>query len=237
MTYFDLGLIDGNSFGAVQVDAIEAAINKGILAAEVRLYVGSAAPTGWLFLNGATVVNFQGLYPDAWAVIPVAWKSGSNANLPNLAGRFPVGQDGSHVLGAAGGSNTHVMSTANLPSHSHAIDHDHGNVTSTGESAHHLHQLDMSASGITVGGGIIVQNTPGPNAVYDVGDTSTGATVFAVGGMQTTIDQNPSTFATADHTHDVNLPNFTGTSGLTGSASAIDHTPAWVAFNFILKVH
>ena len=72
MTYIDLGLIDGNNFSAASVDSLEAAINKGVLAAEVRMYVGPTEPTGWKFLHGQVVTNFQGLYPDAWALIPAS---------------------------------------------------------------------------------------------------------------------------------------------------------------------
>lgn len=237
MTYFDLGLIDGNSFGAAQLDLIEAALNKGVLAAEVRLYVGTVQPTGWLFLNGQVVVNFQGLYPDAWAAIPAAWKSGSNANLPNMAARFPIGQDGGHVLGAAGGANTHTLATVNLPSHLHAIDHNHAVATSTIESNDHHHQVDTTAFAAS-GGGVVVQTLPGPHAVYDVGDTSTGATIFTTNAFMTFGAEDISnTHFVQHHTHDLDLPNFVGSSGLTGSGTAVDHTPAWVAFNFILKVH
>lgn len=238
MTYFDLGLIDGNSFGAAQLDLIESSINKGVLAGEVRMYVGSAAPTGWLFLNGAVITNFQGLYPDTWAVIPASWKSGSNVNLPNMAAKFPVGQDGSHVLGATGSTNTHTLAIANLPSHTHAIDHDHALFTASGQTgdawdwplgttAHSGHQHNPNgnfANGFVADG----TGTGGPSAN------------IAIGGISYVMN-NATNVAGSDHLHkftlNIDIPAFSGTSGPTGSATAVDHTPAWVAFNFILKVH
>lgn len=236
MTYIDLGLIDGNSFGAVQLDLLEAAINKGVLAAEVRLYVGAAEPLGWLFLNGQVVINFQGLYPDAWAQIPASWKSGSNANLPNMAGRFPTGQDGSHVLGTAGSANTHTLTTANLASHTHPIDHDHPLETFSGITTQAYDQFNFAGS-------VPAHHAHGPG-------TGGGANYFVTNGggspanvaVGTGFAANPATnFAGGDHIHrfslNVDLANLAGTSGPTGSGTAVDHTPAWVAFNFILKVH
>jgi len=227
----DLGLVDGNNWNAFDVDSLENAINTACFACEVRMYVGSVAPTGWIFVAGQVVVNFQGLYPEAWGIIPASWKSGSNANMPNMSARFPIGQDGSHVLGAAGGGNTHTMVAANLPAHAHTIDHTHAGASGyTSDAVDHtygtggVHAHSPNGSTYFVG-----QSAGGPNAIQL--SPGSGATVVNIGG--TTAGGNA-------HQHDyvVSVPGFSGSSGNgPGSASAVDHTPAWVAFNFIMKVH
>lgn len=242
MAYIDLGLVDGNFFNAASVDTIEAAINNIAWSASIVMTVRAVAPTGWLFLNGAVVVNFQGLYPDAWAVIPASWKSGSNANLPNMAARFPIGQDGSHVLGATGGANTHTIASGNLPVHTHAIDHDHPLLTVSGFTSDavdhtygtggvHAHVISNPLNGATnlvvtgAGGGVVAANIPITGASY--GTLSTAYGTGATGNQ---------------HQHDfsinIDLPNFVAASGNGGFANtAIDHTPQWLAVNFMLKVH
>lgn len=230
MTYIDLGLIDGNFFNAAHVDSIEAAINKGVLAAEVRMYAGATEPTGWKFVNGQVLVNAQGLFPDFWAVIPASWKSGSNATLPNMAASFPVGQDGTHALGAAGGANTHTLVAGNLPPHAHAIDHDHGLVTTTGQSTTHTHGVfPQNASGTEIWTYFVVQNPSGTTGF--TGLTAAGGTVGNLRPAVTDLNN-------VDHTHNVDLPNFTGSSGNgPGASTAVDHTPKWVGWNYIIKVH
>lgn len=238
MVLVDLGLIDGNSFSAASVDALEAAINASCDAGDIKMTIRAVtAPTGWIFLAGQVVINFQGLYPQAWLVIPASWKSGSNANIPNMAQSFPIGQDGTHALGAAGGANTHVLLSGNLPPHAHAIDHDHGVVTSTAQSVNHNHGISGPLNGFDQ---FVVQNIspPGPHAVFDAGDTSTGATIFGAAGLVSSSEQDPTTHAASAHTHNVDLPNYVGASDNgPGASTAVDHTPKWVAFNFIMKVH
>lgn len=237
MALIDLGLVDTDFFNADHVDRLEAAINQCAPAGTVVMTMAAVAPTGWLFLAGQTVIGAQTLYPDWWANgLPAAYKSGANAVLPNMTQRFPIGQ-GTAALGTVGGANSKTLIEANLPPHAHVMNHDHGAVTSGGQSAHHIHFLDMAATGFSE---IVMQTVSGGGAhsVYDVGDTSTGATIGGVPGIETLTDQDPSTFSPANHTHSVDLPNYVGNTGNgNGTATAIDTTPAYLALNFMVKVH
>lgn len=211
--------------------------------------VRTTAPSGWLLFNGATVANAQTTYPALWAVAPASWKSGSSLVMPNAANRVAIGA-GTTALGAVGGSNTHTLAAGNLPPHAHTIDHDHPQVTSSGQSANHVHGV----SGNT--GGQSQSHVHGPA----VGDTY--VTQYASGGAGLDVvpaDKQPVSSATStgwanqdhthgfsvtsagvsgDHSHTVDLPNFTGSSGNgPGSATAVDHTPANLGLNKMVRAY
>jgi microcystin-dependent protein len=75
----------------------------------INAYAGATAPTGWLLCNGTSTTGYAALA----ALV--------GATTPDMRGLFPIGKTasstGSTLLGT-GGSTT--ITTANLPSHSHA---------------------------------------------------------------------------------------------------------------------
>lgn len=87
-------------------------------------YAGAAAPTGWLLAQGQLVD--QAAYPALYAVLGATYDPGPVAagkfTLPDLRGRTMVGRDGVTFanLGQAGGEVTHVLTPAEMPSHTHA---------------------------------------------------------------------------------------------------------------------
>lgn len=233
MGLIDLGLVDGNFFNAANVDSLELAINNGQPAGIVVMTCAAAAPTGWLFLSGQVVTNFQGLYPQTWAVIPAGWKSGSNANLPNMEQKFPIGAHTSFPLGTSGGSLTKTIAVGNLPSHQHDMSHTHPAHSHSGttgnNSQDHTH-------GVGPGYQFVIENFSGPNAINI--SAGSGATVTSAGG---TIGAAGTSDGTANHTHafttGTTADAFSGSTGNTGSGTALDITPSWVSFNFMLRVY
>lgn len=100
-------------------------------------FAGSSAPSGWLLTFGQAVSRTT--YAALFAAIGTTYGSGDGSttfNLPDLRGRVVAGEDdmggtaanrittaGSGIsgttLGAAGGSQTHTLTTAQMPSHTH----------------------------------------------------------------------------------------------------------------------
>jgi microcystin-dependent protein len=218
MSRIDLGLIDGNFWNAHHVDLIEAAINESSVAGEIKMYIGTVAPTGYLMLNGQVVANAQSLYPDLWAVAPASWKAGASLNLPNAATRMPIGQDATHAVATVGGASTRALTEANLPPHAHAG-------TTGFQNAHHIH----APGGYASGDQFVVQRFPGPHAVFDINDTSTGATIQSYPGLTTEMDDGTGT--NGNHGHPFSTNNGNGTS------APINVESAWIAFNFIIRAY
>lgn len=110
----------------------------------VQSYAGSSAPTGWLLCFGQNVSRTT--YADLFAVISTTYGAGDGSTtfgLPDLRGRVPAGLDNmggsdagrldwANTLGTSGGTQTHTLTTSEMPAHTHA---QHGNFGSYSGSA------------------------------------------------------------------------------------------------------
>lgn len=112
----------------------------GIPSGSVMDYAGSTAPSGWLLCAGQAVS--RSTYADLFTTISTTYGAGDGSttfNLPDLRGRVAVGKDdmngtaanritsgGSGItgttLGNAGGTQTHTLTTTEMPAHTHSID-------------------------------------------------------------------------------------------------------------------
>lgn len=94
----------------------------------VVAYCGTVAPQGWLFCEGQIVsrTTYAALFTILGTQFNTGGESASQFRLPDLRGRLPVHMDsgsirwsGATANGLTGGSQTHVLTEANLPPHSH----------------------------------------------------------------------------------------------------------------------
>lgn len=100
----------------------------GGLAGEVKMYAGSAAPSGWLVCDGSAVSRTT--YAALFAVIGTTYGAGDGSttfNLPDLRGRTTIGvgqgntgEGGvlgtNRALASVGGTETHTLTLAQIPS-------------------------------------------------------------------------------------------------------------------------
>ena len=102
-------------------------------------YAGTSAPTGFLLCYGQAIS--RSTYADLFSAISTTYGTGdgsSTFNLPDLRGRVIAGQDdmggssanrltdqtgglNGDTLGDTGGSETHTLSTAQMPAHTHTV--------------------------------------------------------------------------------------------------------------------
>jgi microcystin-dependent protein len=114
------------------VDAIAAAFQTG----DVKTSAIDSEPTGWLYCDGTSYSTSA--YSDLFAAIGYSYGgSGASFNVPDLRGRTPVGIDNlggssantvvdaaADAVGGTAGTETHVLTEAEMAEHTHVIDVD-----------------------------------------------------------------------------------------------------------------
>ena len=135
---------------------------------EIITWAGATSPDPkWLVCDGSSLLRAS--YPDLFAVIGVTYGSadGTHFNIPDLQGRVGVGVGSgsglsTYTLGGQGGEETHTLTTAETPAHSHV---------DTGHS--HTEGIAVPAVGAAIVG------VPIPAAIPGVGVTGIAAAAIA----------------------------------------------------------
>ena len=160
-------------------------------------FAGTAAPTGWLMCYGQTVNTTD--YPNLFAKIGATYNVGGEAagvfRLPDTRGRAAIGKDNmggtaagrvttagagidGKTLGASGGTETHTLTAAQMPAHTHAntiTDPGHNHAVSDPGHGHNINYNNYGLSstggsgtgtpyispGWSVSGGAIIANATG----------------------------------------------------------------------------
>lgn len=120
----------------------------------ITQYGGTTAPTGWLLCQGQAISRVNALYTRLFTAIGTNYGIGDGSttfNVPNLQGRIPVGKDATQSefddLAETGGSKTHTLTTANMPSHQHGV----GTILPS-TIANHIHNVGtLSATNTDLG--------------------------------------------------------------------------------------
>lgn len=96
-----------------------------IPAGMVVAFASTTAPGGWLLCNGASVATAT--YPTLFSAIGYGYGgSGANFTLPDFRGRSLTMASSSAALGQTGGENSHTLTVAEIPSHTHTVKIDGG---------------------------------------------------------------------------------------------------------------
>jgi microcystin-dependent protein len=160
-------------------------------------------------------------------------------NLPDMRGRHPVGLDSSNAafdsLSDAGGVSSVTLAEANLPAHAHTINHDHGSVSSGSGSAHSHGVTDPGHAHTQI---VLANNLSGFTVGFDFSSVTTTLTNLSSYTGANTVGQTTGVTVNNEsaHTHPVDLPNFTGTSGNgSGTATAFSVVNPYRVVNYIIK--
>jgi hypothetical protein len=186
----------------------------------IAMWPTATAPTGWLFLNGATYN--QSTYPDLAAVFGVV--SGT-FTLPDMRDRFAAGL--STVGALSNNAGTFAPNTANATAHDHTtnIAHGHSNTIAVSSHASHTHSVDPASF------------TSGSASVAGAGQSGSGIS-YATGGHTHAIDVPATTSggpsSTLSHSVSGGVTSL-GATSITSSSAGGTLTPKATLLNFIIK--
>lgn len=92
------------------IEAMGKAANSCNMIGQIIIWPSTDLPEGVLLCDGSPFDT--DFYPELHAVL-------GNDELPDLRGRFVLGEGNGHTIGQTGGSETHTLTIAEMPTHSH----------------------------------------------------------------------------------------------------------------------
>ena len=232
--------------GSLTVDG-DVSWSGGLPSGAITQYAGAAAPSGWLICNGAAVSRET--YGALFGAIGTTYGVGNGSttfNLPDLRGRVPVGKNTGtfSALGGTGGQETHALTTAEIPTHTHGVSgttatenaaHSHSGSTST-ESANHNHAITDRGAGYDVMYRSTFTQSGSSIVVTDINGL-TGATGGTVANGNTGLEQQAHAHSFSTGTESANHAHtFSATSdGGTGGNGAHNILQPYLTVNHIIK--
>lgn len=188
-----------------------AAITEALEVGFMRVHPIAAMPSAkWLRCDGSAIS--RATYSALFTLIGTTYGVGDGSttfNLPDIRDRKVTGYSGTKAIGSTGGAETHTLLTTNLPAHNHPVGTLAGTTSADGDHGHATNITTASGPGTDPGLGIVL------------------------GTAVTTPYASGSPLPTSTHTHTLSI---TGSTGDTGSGTAVTHLDPYIACNFIIKV-
>jgi microcystin-dependent protein len=88
---------------------------------EIRMFAGNFAPAGWMFCEGQIMPITENETLFQLIGTTYGGDGQSTFGLPDLRGRVPIHMGAGYTLAENGGVETVTLTTAQIPSHSHAL--------------------------------------------------------------------------------------------------------------------
>ena len=144
---------------------------------EIRLFGGNFAPTNWMFCHGQTLPISE--HETLFNLIGTTYGGDgqSTFSLPDLQGRLPIHQGANRPIGEFGGAEQVVLTSQQLPPHTHA--------------------LPASTATATLG-------VPTNNVIANT--SANGALIYATGGTDTAMSPAAIEPAGLSHPHENRMP-------------------------------
>ena len=98
---------------------------------EIRLMSFNFAPRGWALCNGQLLPISQNMALFSLLGTTFGGDGRVNFSLPDMRGRTPIHVGSGHTLGERGGEQSHTLSIAELPTHTHALTASRNNATTS----------------------------------------------------------------------------------------------------------